>query len=250
MNEETIEELRQKVNTMLDDKNPGMIKDDQLEFIREFRDNFVTALKGVSEELKQSVIESLAQIKDPRFLDIKDDKQLEFFAKIDDTDDKPIFISRYARYILAKRAADKNTKDQNLQNALFDSIVNIRMCFTNLEPNKLVQKIKDILNLEEDEFETLFLNQILNREIKENVKDNENTVALANNMILCWNFKDSLSVAYKKMIGLVRDNASLTSTLQDCIMDIFGSELNRDACVNIFNRLRKVVNLCDEIGQL
>ena len=118
------------------------------------------------------------------------------------------------------------------------------MCYIDLDQNELVQKIKDILNLEEDKFKTLFLNQILKREIKEDVEANENTVALANNLILCWNFKNSLSVAYQNMIELVRDNNSLTNELQGYIMVIFGSELNEDACINIFNRLRKVVDLC------
>lgn len=231
------------------DNETGMIKNEQLGFISELRANFVSTL-GANTDLRQKVIELLTQIKDPRFLDINNDAQLQAFAGIGDTDNKPIFISRYARYILAKKAVDQNTNDQNLQNALFDSIVGIMMCYIDLDQNDLVQTIKDILNLKEEDFKTLFLNQILNREIKEDVEANENTVALANNMILCWNFEGSLSVAYQKMIELVRDNDSLTKALQDCIMDIFGSKLDENACIYIFNRLRQVVNLCDEIGKL
>ncbi|MCI5823765.1 MAG: hypothetical protein MRZ90_02385 [Candidatus Gastranaerophilales bacterium] len=251
MDKNAIEELENYVNSMLDKENPGMIiKSKQNKFISELRANFVTALKGAANtNLKSSVIELLAQIKDPSFLDINDNEQLEFFAKIDDTDNNPIFIKRYARYILAKKAVDQNTKDQNLQNALFDSIVGIMMCYIDLDQNELVQKIKDILNLEEDKFKTLFLNQILKREIKEDVEANENTVALANNLILCWNFKNSLSVAYQNMIELVRDNNSLTNELQGYIMVIFGSELNEDACVNIFNRLIEVVKQCDKVNE-
>lgn len=237
MNEETIEKLRNNINTMLDDKNPGMIKDDQLKSISELRDNFVTVLKSVSAELKPSVIESLAQIKDPRFLDINDDVQLQAFAGIGDTDDKPIFISRYAMYVSAKKKAEgiertsaNEEEYQSAQTDLMSSIIKLGKCGTSSESyyKDIVANLQALL----DESSLEGLKHVL----RNLMLNSNNPVAIKRAFKLMGTFNETFqTLAYG-----VEKSGKLDDTTTNQIKSVFG--VDDEADVNaIFNRLIDVI---------
>ena len=242
MNEETIEKLRNNINTMLDDKNPGMIKDDQLKSISELRDNFVTVLKSVSAELKPSVIESLAQIKDPRFLDINDDVQLQAFAGIGDTDDKPIFISRYAMYVSAKKKAEgiertsaNEEKYQSAQTDLMESIIKLgkygiissKLSYKDIVAN--LQKLLDESSL--NELKHVLRNLMLN---------SNNPVAIKKAFKLMGAFDET----FKALAIRVNESDELDDTTTNQIKSVFGNDVDVNA---IFERLKAVIDIAQQI---
>ena len=238
VNEETIEKLRNNINTMLDDKNPGMIKDDQLKSISELRDNFVTVLKSVSAELKPSVIESLAQIKDPRFLDINDDVQLQAFAGIGDTDDKPIFISRYAMYVSAKKKAEgiertsaNEEKYQSAQTDLMESIIKLGKYGI---PSKSYEKIADNLKALLDESSLEGLKHVL----RNLMLNSNNPVAINKAFKLMGAFDET----FKALAHRVNSN-KLDNETTNQIKSVFGNNVDVNA---IIVRLKTVIDIVKE----
>ena len=242
MDEKAIEELRQKVNSMLDDKNPGMIKNEQLGFISELRTNFVSTLNGAANtDLEPDVIELLAQIKDPRFLDINDDVQLQAFVGIGDTvDNKPIFISRYARYILAKKIVENfeateinehNMKEyQSAQTDLMSSIIKLGKCGTSIESyyKDIVANLQALL----DESSLEGLKHVL----RNLMLNSNNPVAIKRAFKLMGTFNETFqTLAYG-----VEKSGKLDDTTTNQIKSVFG--VDDEADVNaIFNRLIDVI---------
>lgn len=216
---------------MLDDKNPGMIiKSKQNKFISELRANFVTALNGASTELKPSVIELLAQIKDPSFLDINDNEQLEFFAKIDDTDDNPIFIKRYALYLLAKNNANdpdnnnpvKPNDYQYAQNVLFDSIYYLGQYYG--DQNEAIFANLQTL-IDDNDLRKVLENQLLSR----NANDDDDRNAIYNAFVLMCKYSDFHSLA-TSMLQYVNqaDNKPSEEKIEEQIKSVFGVDDETD----------------------
>lgn len=238
MDKNAIEELENYVNSMLDKENPGMIiKSKQNKFISELRANFVTALNGASTELKPSVIELLAQIKDPSFLDINDNEQLEFFAKIDDTDDNPIFIKRYAKYVSAKKKAkgiertgDNEEEYQSAQTDLMSSIIKLGKCGTSSESyyKDIVANLQALL----DESSLEGLKHVL----RNLMLNSNNPVAIKRAFKLMGTFNET----FKTLAYGVEKSGKLDNTTTNQIKSVFG--VDEEADVNaIFNRLIDVI---------
>ncbi len=245
VNEETIEELRRKVNSMLDNET-GMIKDDQLEFIREFRDNFVTALNGAANaDLEPDVIELLAQIKDPRFLDNADDVQLQAFVSIGNTDNaKPIFISRYAMYLLAKNNAndpsnnnsDKPDVYQYAQNVLFDSIYYLGQYYGD-QNEDIFANLQTLID--DNDLRKVLENQLLSR----NANDDDDRNAIYNAFVLMCKYSNFHSLA-TSMLQYVNqaDNKPSEEEIKKQIKSVFG--VDDEADVNaIFKCLIFVIDI-------
>ena len=238
VDENAIKELESFVNSMLDKENPGMIiKSKQNKFISELRANFVTALNGASTELKPSVIELLAQIKDPSFLDINDNEQLEFFAKIDDTDDKPIFISRYAKYVSAKkkaegieRTSDNEEEYQSAQTDLMESIIKLgkygiissKLSYKDIVAN--LQKLLDESSL--NELKHVLRNLMLN---------SNNPVAIKQAFKLMGAFDGT----FKALANRVNSN-KLDDTTTNQIKSVFGNNVDVNT---IIERLKTVIDI-------
>ena len=222
---------------MLDDKNPGMmIKDEPLEFISELRANFVTALNGASTELKPSVIELLAQIKDTRFLDINDDVQLQAFAGIGDTDNNPIFIKRYAKYVSAKkkaegieRTSDNEEEYQSAQTDLMESIIKLgkygiissKLSYKDIVAN--LQKLLDESSL--NELKHVLRNLMLN---------SNNPVAIKKAFKLMGAFDET----FKALAIRVNESDELDDTTTNQIKSVFGNNVDINA---IIERLKTVI---------
>lgn len=217
---------------MLDDKNPGMIKDDQLEFIKEFRDNFVTALNGTANTgLRQKVIELLTQIKDPRFLDINNDAQLQAFAGIGDTDNKPIFISRYAMYLLAKNNAkdsnnnnpDKPDDYQYAQNVLFDSIYSLGLYY-GYSYEDIFAGLQTLIG--DNDLRKVLENQLLSR----NADDDNDRNAIYNAFVLMCEYANFCSLAdlMLKYVNPTENNKPSKEEIEEQIKSVFGVDVEAD----------------------
>lgn len=218
-----------------------MIKDGvTTDSIADFRANFVTALNGASEALRQKVIELLAQIKDTRFLDINDDVQLQAFAGIGDTDNKPIFISRYARYILAKKIVENfeateinehNMKEyQSAQTDLMSSIIKLGKCGTSSESyyKDIVANLQALL----DESSLEGLKHVL----RNLMLNSNNPVAIKRAFKLMGTFNET----FKTLAYGVEKSGKLDNTTTNQIKSVFG--VDEEADVNaIFNRLIDVI---------
>ncbi len=220
-----------------------MIKDGvTTDSIADFRANFVTALNGASEALRQKVIELLAQIKDPRFLNDANEDQLQAFANIDDTDDKPIFIKRYAKYVSAKkkaegieRTSDNEEEYQSAQTDLMESIIKLgkygiissKLSYKDIVAN--LQKLLDESSL--NELKHVLRNLMLN---------SNNPVAIKKAFKLMGAFDET----FKALAIRVNESDELDDTTTNQIKSVFGNDVDVNA---IFERLKAVIDIAQQI---
>lgn len=221
---------------MLRKDNSGMIVDNQLKSISELRDNLIKVLNCGDEELKKQAIELLAQIKDSRFLDDADNAQLQDFAKIGDTDDKPTFIKRYAKYVSAKkkaegieRTSDNEEEYQSAQTDLMESI--IKLGKYGIISSKL--SYKDIVANLQKLLDESSLNEL--KHVLRNLMLNSNTpVAIKKAFKLMGAFDET----FKALAIRVNESDELDDTTTNQIKSVFGNNVDVKA---IFNRLIDVI---------
>lgn len=231
---------------MLDDKNPGMIKGDvTTDSIVKFRSELVTALNGAANAgLRQKVIELLAQIKDPRFLDINNDAQLQAFVGIGDTaNDKPIFISRYARYILAKKIVENfeaskinenNMEEyQSAQTDLMFSIIKLGKCGTSSSESYYKDIVANLQALlDESSLEGL-------KHVLRNLMLNSNNPVAINK---AFKLMGAFDETFKALAHRVNSN-KLDNETTNQIKSVFGNNVDVNA---IIVRLKTVIDIVKE----
>ena len=217
-----------------------MIKDEPFESISELRANFVTALNGASTDLKSSVIKSLAKIKDLRFLDINDNEQLQAFADIGDTDDDPIFISRYAMYLLDKKKLSEKTEEQQDElNKFFESSLKFGECFANN-----LQEMAYILSSDigDRNLQDILVTQLLCRD------DEKVESYIFYNALYMMRYRNSnFDGLMKTMWNLdstfdLNSDSDAANKITNYIRNVFEPEISNGVKINkIFNRLMYVI---------